>query len=183
MDYRTFFTCSLCFGCDILHTLLMDFLIWNSDWSWLIKFWSLKIKAQKQIPPKIQATLDRDIKEKKIFIHPLTPFNKNITWNLAERVDRFSLIRIFWHFEKCPSVHFKKCVMKFQKSKTEMYIFLFFHADHQGLWLFDPIQVYLMVNWPRKWALFDFWKEIKNISIFFWPHTFFFSVRANHFHP
>ena len=39
--------------------------------------------------------------------------------------------------------------------------FLFFHAGHQGICLFDPIQVYLVVNWPRKWAIFDFWKQSK----------------------
>ena len=33
--------------------------------------------------------------------------------------------------------------------------FLFFHAGHQGICLFDPIQVYLVVNWPRKWAIFE----------------------------
>ena len=39
--------------------------------------------------------------------------------------------------------------------------FLFFHAGHQGICLLDPIQVYLVVNWPRKWAVFDFWKQSK----------------------
>ena len=39
--------------------------------------------------------------------------------------------------------------------------FLFFHAGHQGICLFDPIQVYLVVNWPRKWAVFDFRKKSK----------------------
>ena len=39
--------------------------------------------------------------------------------------------------------------------------FSFFHAGHQGICLFDPIQVYLVVNWPRKWAVFDFWKKTK----------------------
>jgi hypothetical protein len=57
-----------------------------------------------------------DIEEKKNF-HSLTPFNKNVKGNLAERVDRFSLFDKFEHFEKCSSDHFKKCVMKFQKSK------------------------------------------------------------------
>jgi hypothetical protein len=42
--------------------------------------------------------------------------------------------------------------------------FLCFHADHQGQWLFDPIQVYLVVNWPSKWAAFWFLKKIKNLS-------------------
>jgi hypothetical protein len=39
--------------------------------------------------------------------------------------------------------------------------FLFFHAGHRGLCLFYPIQVYLVVNWPRKWAVFDFSKKSK----------------------
>jgi hypothetical protein len=57
------------------------------------------------------------LRRRKICLHLLTPFNKNITGDLAEHVDRFSLIHIFWHFEKCSSDNFKKCVMKFQKSK------------------------------------------------------------------
>jgi hypothetical protein len=39
--------------------------------------------------------------------------------------------------------------------------FLCFHAGHQGICLFDPIQVYLVVNWPRKLAVLDFWKKSK----------------------
>ena len=34
------------------------------------------------------------------------------------------------------------------------------NAGHQGICLFDRIQVYLVVNWPRKWAIFDL-KKIK----------------------
>ena len=38
---------------------------------------------------------------------------------------------------------------------------LFIHAGHHGIWLFDPIQMYLVVNWARKWTVFDFLKNLK----------------------
>ena len=110
--------CSFCFWCDILTTLLMDFLnlkFWQimTDQILIAQNQGLKTKSPLKIMPPWTEILER----RKISIYPLTPFHKNISGNLGERVDRFSLIHIFWHFEKCSSDHFKKCVMKFQKSK------------------------------------------------------------------
>ena len=107
MEYKTY-DVAFVFGVIFCTHCWWIFLIWNSGQSWLIKFWSLKIKAQKFRPPWTEI-----LRRRKICIHPLTPFNKNITGNLAKRVDRFSLIHIFWYFEKCSSDHFKKCVIFF----------------------------------------------------------------------
>ena len=49
----------------------------------------------------------------------------------------------------------------FKNQKSEMYIFWFFRADRCGIWLFFHIQTCLVVNWPRKWAVFDFCKNSK----------------------
>ena len=44
--------------------------------------------------------------------------------------------------------------------------FLFFHADHQGQWLFYPIQVYLVVNWFQKMGrFFIFEKNQKSLKL------------------
>ena len=34
-------------------------------------------------------------------------------------------------------------------------------ACRPGIWLFSNNQTCLVVNWPRKWAVFDFWKKSK----------------------
>jgi hypothetical protein len=98
MEYKTY-DGAFVFGVIFDTHCWWIFLILNSDRSWLIKFLSLKINTQNKIHPKIQA------------ICPLIPYNENISGNLAERV---SIVHIFWHFEKCSSDHFDKCVMKFQ---------------------------------------------------------------------
>ena len=100
---------SICFGLIFCTHCWRIFLIWNTYQSWLIKFWPLKIKAHKQNPPN-NSGHPGDIEEKK----NLHPSAYPLQWS----VDRFSLIHIFWNFEKCPSNHFKKCVMKFPKSKN-----------------------------------------------------------------
>ena len=135
------------------------FLILNSDWSWLIKFWSLKIKAQKQNPPKKSGHPGQRYWGEENFIHPLTPFNKNITGNLARCVDRFSLIHIFWHFDKCPSDHFKKFVMKFQKSKIWDVHFFSFSMLIIVAYAFWPYLSLSGGKWAPKMGRFWFLKK------------------------
>ena len=56
----------------------------------------------------------------------------------------------------------KKVCDEFSKIKNlRCTFFSFFRADRRGIWLFFRIQNCLVVNWPRKWAVFDFWKRSK----------------------
>ena len=75
-----------------------------------------------------------------------------------------SLFHTFWHFEQCLSDHLKKCVMKFQKSKIWDVHFLCFSVPVVMVYVFFfSIQMCLVVNWGRKWSVFDFW-NISKIS-------------------
>ena len=85
------------------------------------------------------------------------------SWIFAKQFERlliFSLFHTFGHFEKCSADHWKKCVVKFQKSKIwDVHFFSFFRARRHCIWLFSNIQTCLVVNWARKWSVFDFWKK------------------------
>ena len=68
-----------------------------------------------------------------------------------------SHILTFW---KMPFRSFKKVCDEVSKIKNLRCTFCsFFRARRHGIWLFSNIQTCLVVNWPRKWAVFDFWKK------------------------
>jgi hypothetical protein len=64
--------------------------------------------------------------------------------------------------KNAPPIISKSVWWSFKNQKSEMYIFLVFPCWSSGCMPFWPYSsVSGGINWPRKWAVFDFWKKSK----------------------
>ena len=141
------------------------FLIWNSDRSWLIKFWSLKIKAKKQNPPqKSWHPGQRYWGEEKfpsIRLHPSIRTFLAI-W-LCVLID-FHFFTYFDVLKNALPIILKSVWWIFKNKKSEMYIFLVCPCWSSGPMTFWPYPSVSGSKLAQKMGRFWFLKKIKNLS-------------------
>ena len=123
--------------------------------SWTL-FWSHRQKVGVQIAGLEQTNIFTRPKIWKSFLKVMH-FCKTV-WEISNFFN-ISHILNFW---KMLFRSLKKVCDEFSKFKNLRRTFFFFFRAHRcGIWLFFRIQNCLVVNWPRKWAVFHFYKNSK----------------------
>ena len=176
MEYKTY-DVAFVFGVIFCTHCWWIFLIWNSGQSWLIKFWLLKIQAQKFKPLWTEI-----LRRRKICIHPLTPFFHWFTYfDILKNALPIILKSVWWSFKN---------------QRSEMYIFFVFPCWSSGYMPFWPYPSVSGGKLAQKIGRFGLLKKIKNLSKcfakihhfqnwfeFFWPRKKFVRSEPIIFHP
>ena len=133
-----------------------------------IKLWSkaiIKVEPVFEVPDKKFGVENDGHEPKKLFTRPkieksflkVMHFCKTV-WEISEFFN-ISHILNFWKMLFRSS---KKVCDEFSKIKNlRCTFFSFFRADRRGIWFFSRIQTCMLVNWPRQWAVFHFYKNSK----------------------
>ena len=128
--------------------------------------WSLKIKASKQIRSKNLGHPGGRYWGEDTFasIH-LTPSIKILQAKWPTVLIDFHWFTYFDILKYALPIILKSVWLSFKNKKIwDVHFFPFFHACHHGIWLLDPIQVYLLVKWVREWTFLISGKKHKHIS-------------------
>ena len=141
------------------------FLIWNSDWSWLIKCWSLTIKAQKQNPPKNSGHPGRRYWGEEKFPSICLPPSIRIFQAIWPSV----LIDFHWFtysdiLKNALPIILKSVWWSFKNQKSEMYIFLVFPCWSSWHMRFLPYPSVSGGKLAQKMSRFWFLRKFKNLS-------------------
>ena len=149
------------------HKLILRFFWWSEK----MQLWSraiIKLKHFSGVPDKKLGVENDGLDPTKLFTRPkirksffsVMDFCKTF-WEISD----FFIISHILTFWKMLFRSLKKVCDEVLKIKNLRCTFCsFFRARRHGIWFFSNIQTWLVVNWPRKWANFDFWKKIKNLS-------------------
>ena len=163
MEYKTY-DVAFVFGVIFCKHCWRIFLIWNSNRLWLIKFWSLKIKAKKKYAPKLSPSWTEILRRRKICIYLLTPFNKTLQAIWQSVLIDFHWFTYFDILKNALPIILKSVWWSFKNQRSEMYIFFVFPCWSSGYMPFWPYPSVSGGKLAQKMGRFGFLKKIKNLS-------------------